>query len=1064
MSNRPHLLMQDVERAVALQDFLFNIEERDLGDAVDFVVANGYLDSQDLTYALLGDLLRAIECRPLNIELFVDFTISVCAHKPTFAHLLLREVFRPVRKSRLCFVFTGLTKGLFQIQTIMSLVKTVEPDDVLEAELFNTIAWFAPELEKYDPQGYKSVISRFKGESFEFLKNTEEIRLLRAPGVRRMTMVEALRRDDCECVKKMLEAKEISTDSAIPSYLFEPFDLLSENLSVLAYCAYFDAVQCFTFLLSKGASLDTGSGVSVVEAAVAGGAMRVMPVLGDRLFTLEAVSAAVRYHRNLVYECISDNIMEDMYLLNDCCQANNLEIAVERIKEETVTADDVVLAAKNGCCELLGLLCSNLRREDILNQTSENGELALVVAARESQVAALRLLLKAGADIDAQSGGENSPIYSAVSNDCLEGVKLLAPGCDEQRLHKSFSLAAEREFVDTAKMILGTGKLKLSNTEECVSQLMSVGAFDTYREIGGSEQDISLAIRQDSLEFFSFLFDKYQPADKMKLLKECVTFDADECARYLLSRSELRKGDAEALVFECIKNKSKRMLRVICGDCWFDINSQNEDGYTPLMVALQNNMETVALFLLSSFANEIDINIIGNDGETAFTLARTHNCAHAFSEIAYHERFSCSNLSKEDASTLFLMSAANNDLDLMKRVYSDAKEIDPNIKTGRGDTAFSLAMAHDNKAMSAFLSEIPGLKITFDVIKNGSEDVLIKALQMGNIDPNELVGMTRMFVWAQQNGKNKFALAIARHPDFDPNPTMGSPLGESITNGNRDLFDALLSHPSIDVNKPGMESPLSLAMGREDRYYFDKLMEHPGLDVNSKVMGKSSILSAVEKGQLYCLQRLLARDDIVLTDLGSFIATPYSAAQALVKKDPQNPDYQAILALLEEKGITEVKQSWAPGSQTTQSNNTHRAGHGSSRPARNQSKTTVDPFVGVNLFGQGFANSDSSKAPGFSNPFGSGSLLSPGWGQDKPAGGGFGGSGVVGQGFAKSDSSKSPGFPNPFGSGGVLAPGWGQDKPAGGGFGGKPSQQATSGNLWFPGLSFPPPDPNKKPQ
>ena len=1045
--------MQDVERALSLQDFLFNIEDRGVRDAADFVVANGYLDSQDLTYALLGDLLRAIECRPLNIELFVDFTIFLCAHKPTFAHLLLREVFRPVRKSRLCFVFTGLTKGLFQIQTIMSLIKAVDLDDVLEAELFHTIAWFAPELEKYDAQVYKSVISQFKGESLEFLKNTEEIRLLRAPDVRRLTIVEALRQDDCECVKKILEAKEIFIDSAIPSYLFEPFDLLSENLSVLAYCAYFDAVQCFTFLLSQGASLDTGSGVSVVEAAVAGGAMRVMPVLGERLFTLEAVSAAVRYHRNIVYECISDNIMEDLYMLGDCCQANNLEIAVERIKEETVTADDVVLAAKNGCCELLGLLCANLRREDILNQTSENGELALVVAAGESQVAAMKLLLKAGADIDTQaSGGETSPIYSAVSNDCLEGVKILAPDCDEHKLHKSFSLAAERGFVDSAKVILGTGKLKLSNTEECASRLMSVGAFDAYRETGGSEQDIYLAIRQNAIEFFRFLFDKYQPADKMKILEECVKFDADACARYLLSRIELPSSDAEALVFDCVKNKSERVLRVMCGACWFDINSQNEDGYTPLMVALQKDAEILALFLLSSFANEIDVNINGNDGETALTLALSHKCSQAFSEIVHHEGFSCSNLSKDDASTLFLFSAMNNDLDLMKRVYSDAKDIDPNIKTGRGETAFSLAIAYDNKAMSAFLSEIPGLKITFDLIKNGSEDVLLKALQMGNIDPNDSVEMKSLFLWAQSNGKNKFAVAIAKHPDFNPNPMMNPPLGESIRNGNRELFDALLSHPSIDVNKGSMDTPLSLAMDSDDHYFFDKLMEHPGLDVNYKsIGGKSSILSAVQKGQLYCLQRLLARDEIILTDLGTFTDTPYTAAQALVNKDPQNPDYQAILALLEEKGITEVKQSWL-SSPTTQSKNSS-SGSGGRFPSTKQSKTVVDAFLDLGTY---FAGSDASKKSGSANPFGGSGAFTSGWPQDKPASDVFGGSSGFGQGFAGSDASKTSGSANPFGGSGAFTSGWPQDKPASGGFGVNPSQQATSGS-WLSGFLAQPP-------
>ena len=67
-----------------------------------------------------------------------------------------------------------------------------------------------------------------------------------------------------------------------------------------------------------------------------------------------------------------------------------------------------------------------------------------------------------------------------------------------------------------------------------------------------------------------------------------------------------------------------------------DINSLNESGMTPLMVAAKNGKKELVLFLLESGAN---IEIKDNDNKTAYLYAKESNHDELFVKILSYDYF-----------------------------------------------------------------------------------------------------------------------------------------------------------------------------------------------------------------------------------------------------------------------------------------------------------------------------------------------------------------------------------------------------------------------------------------
>jgi hypothetical protein len=159
---------------------------------------------------------------------------------------------------------------------------------------------------------------------------------------------------------------------------------------LIEYAAFWDAFECFSFLLECGAGVGRAA-----EFAVAGGASRVLSfgLNCARFSASEIAEFAARYHRNVVFEWI---MMRD-----DFSPVNGMMISAVR-------SDNVVAL-------------SSLLRAGAMVNGDGSGDLPFATAARENQFDSFAFLLTVpGLIVDEMDGMGRSAFFYAAQNGNVE--------------------------------------------------------------------------------------------------------------------------------------------------------------------------------------------------------------------------------------------------------------------------------------------------------------------------------------------------------------------------------------------------------------------------------------------------------------------------------------------------------------------------------------------------------------------------------------------------------------------------------------------------------------------
>jgi ankyrin repeat protein len=354
-----------------------------------------------------------------------------------------------------------------------------------------------------------------------------------------------------------------------------------------------------------------------------------------------------------------------------------------------------------------------------------------------------------------------------------------------------------------------------------------------------------------------------------------------------------------------IRVRSLRLVEMLLPLLIFNINEQNEDGNTLLLEAILLKAPEIAVKLLTSYRESMDVNIVNNDGQIAANLALP-DFMDVFIKILESPFF---NFSSEmfDASLGFLYCAAAGKFTAMK-LLAERCTINPALKDAKGHDALSFALKFGNRPMIEFLLGLPGVTFPIASIRSPEPHYVLLALQLGRLDFATKIGHRSLL---------QFAIDHRHQPLFEflmnsDEPMIGkmaaATLLQVIAQDLPEMFAAIVTREDMNLNVQSgfFELPLQAAIRSDNDVYFAILITDDRIDVNTLPKGaigpETSFGIAVGIGKVDCVRAILERGCKDVNTQMRFKKTPYQIAKENSERYPDRLEWQEIVELLVKAG------------------------------------------------------------------------------------------------------------------------------------------------------------------
>jgi ankyrin repeat protein len=330
----PHHVIASANNTIVLQECLMALEDSTFDSALDLVTSLPFKLSSEGVMILTNNLLLAVQYRPFRLSLIARLTKTMIDISGEEDHLDEIRVFLkkiPPRivdeKWRLALIHELLCLEVFNDDEVFSMItEFFHRFPILQNRPFwknNTrqqflfFVWFAPVLERKDPSLFESLLRRLSedhkdhnlGETYtKYLAEFDQLRANNWSGylyfVRNVhppdSLAAILRADNLEKLLELSASPEFNVNRRINSSPFEYATFLMRQPTLLQFCALCDSINCFRFLVSKGADLTLTDATKriLLHFAIAGGNREIIDVAVKAVNDFAvATRVSAEYHR-----------------------------------------------------------------------------------------------------------------------------------------------------------------------------------------------------------------------------------------------------------------------------------------------------------------------------------------------------------------------------------------------------------------------------------------------------------------------------------------------------------------------------------------------------------------------------------------------------------------------------------------------------------------------------------------------------------------------------------------------------------------------------------------------
>lgn len=553
-----------------LQDSLFDLNVDNLESIKNFL--------QEKVFQIINEsnISRFIHCLFTATEYRVLDVFLYCKLLQDIVHSLSQEINDIIKKHLLstfrttagivgprCFFLRQcmLHDIISAHEIVISITSYYHSKPNNPERIIHTFCWFAPELEAHNPSLFNHVINSLKQsmdsgmiypphKNFmlfydQFRQNNWELfKSITSYGFNPDMFSFILLRDDVEALKS---SQYFDIEFRLQETIFDCSHILDTRPYLIQAAAFFGAVQCFKFLIEKGAHPEeiANKQKTLIDFAVAGGNLEILQIMKEKEMNFDsAIDTAVVFHRKNVVEWIMNNL----HLHDDMTENMFLNAAV---------SNDINLILK--CLELgVDINCSN-----------SYGKTALLIAAQNCHSDVVDLLLQ-HPQIDANVGINMNALDWAISCDDTDSVRYLI-SCKRfvinpaDKEENSIMYAISRGNVDVCRALLEGGVIDLNYKDE------------------DNHSPLQYAVMYDSVDVVKLLID--QPGVNIN--------EAD-----VEGRTILHYAAASNFV---------EIIKILVGTPGININIKDKSNATPLTLAISWEQEEAARALREAGALESDM-------------------------------------------------------------------------------------------------------------------------------------------------------------------------------------------------------------------------------------------------------------------------------------------------------------------------------------------------------------------------------------------------------------------------------------------------------------------------
>ncbi len=347
--------------------------------------------------------------------------------------------------------------------------------------------------------------------------------------------------------------------------------------------------------------------------------------------------------------------------------------------------------------QLFNLIRSNEPRdiEDLLknnsniniNQKNKHGSTPLILATYSGYLKIVKILIENGADINLTSNDNTTPLIWATVGNHIAIVRYL--------LNNNADIDAKDKHGFTALMWAAS-----KNNESLVKIFLQYGA-DTQVKNYNSETAYELAKKAGNIRLFYIIKD-HKGNDKINLKENIIKAVNNNDLIYLSKQygvkfNEITDKDGNNILHLAIQKKKRDIIDWILTNRKINVNSQNNQGNTPLIEAILNDDGITVSNLLKE--RSLDINKQDNNGYTGLIHAVNRENEYLIKTLLNHN--AKMEIEDNNGNRALTIAVWQNKRSLVGLLIDNGAKTD--IKTNSGKSLLDLAEERNNKSMIDYL-------------------------------------------------------------------------------------------------------------------------------------------------------------------------------------------------------------------------------------------------------------------------------------------------------------------------------------------------------------------------
>lgn len=323
-----------------------------------------------------------------------------------------------------------------------------------------------------------------------------------------------------------------------------------------------------------------------------------------------------------------------------------------------------------------------------INQKNQHGSTPLILATYSGHLKIVKILIENGADINLTSNDKTTPLIWATVGSHTAIVRYL--------LNNNADINAKDKHGFTALMWAA------SKSNESLIKIFLQYDADTQIKNYNSESASELAKKAGNIRLFYIIKD-HKGADKANLRENIIKAVSNNDLIYLSKQygvkfNEITDKDNNNILHLAIQKGKRDVIDWILTNNKVNVNSQNNQGNTPLIEAILNNDDITVSNLLKE--KSLEINKQDNNGYTGLIHAVNTDNEYLIKTLLNHN--AKMEIEDNNGNRALTIAVWQNKRTLVRLLIDNGAKTD--IKTNSGKTLLDLAEERNNKSMIDYLS------------------------------------------------------------------------------------------------------------------------------------------------------------------------------------------------------------------------------------------------------------------------------------------------------------------------------------------------------------------------